>query len=53
MNDFLYWFYFFFLEAQSQNRLLTCEYTVHRLIGILERSRFKSGDHVDVFDANY
>lgn len=42
-----------FQEAQSQNRLLTCDYTVQRLIGVLERSRFKSGDHVDVFDANY
>ncbi|XP_054713532.1 sepiapterin reductase-like [Uloborus diversus] len=42
-----------FQAAQSQNQLLTCEYTVQKLIGVLERSRFKSGDHVDVFDANY
>ncbi|CAL1281507.1 unnamed protein product [Larinioides sclopetarius] len=42
-----------FHEAQMQNRLLTTDYTVQRLIGILERGRFKSGDHVDVFDVNY
>ncbi|XP_035216947.1 sepiapterin reductase-like [Stegodyphus dumicola] len=42
-----------FHEAQSQNQLLTCDYTVQRLIGVLERARFKSGDHVDVFDMNY
>ncbi|GBO11638.1 hypothetical protein AVEN_202571-1 [Araneus ventricosus] len=42
-----------FHEAQMQNRLLTTEYTVQRLIGILDRGRFKSGDHVDVFDVNY
>ncbi|KAG8178262.1 hypothetical protein JTE90_018809 [Oedothorax gibbosus] len=40
-------------EAQMQNQLLTTEYTVQRLLGILDRSRFKSGDHVDVFDVNY
>ncbi|XP_015914185.1 sepiapterin reductase [Parasteatoda tepidariorum] len=42
-----------FESAQNQNQLLTCDYTVQRLLGILERSRFKSGDHVDVFDLNY
>ncbi|GFT81185.1 sepiapterin reductase [Trichonephila clavipes] len=42
-----------FHEAQLQNQLLSTEYTVQRLIGILDRGRFKSGDHVDVFDMNY
>lgn len=42
-----------FQDAQSRNQLLTCEYSVQKLIGVLERSRFKSGDHVDVFDLNY
>lgn len=42
-----------FHDAQSQNQLLTCEYTVQRLLQVLERSRFKSGDHVDVFDLNF
>jgi len=42
-----------FHDAQSRNQLLTCEYSVQRLVQILERSRFKSGDHVDVFDSDY
>lgn len=42
-----------FHDAQSQNQLLTCEYTVQRLVQILDRARFKSGDHVDVFDLNF
>ncbi|GIX80791.1 sepiapterin reductase [Caerostris darwini] len=42
-----------FQDAQMSNQLLTTDYTVQRLLGVLERGRFKSGDHVDVYDMNY
>lgn len=39
-----------FYDEEGKLRALTCDFSVSKLITVLESSGFKSGDHVDVFD---
>lgn len=41
-----------FYDEHGKLRALTCDFTVSKLITVLENSRFRSGDHVDVFDCD-
>lgn len=40
----------YFVDLHAEGRLLSCDQSLDRLIGLLEKNNFDSGSHIDYYD---